>query len=438
LFARNIFLTFSTEFACVGLNFLTGVLLTRAMTPNDRGVMTLVMTFPLMVFNLSNLGLHEGTVFFIGRKKLAPHLVMGNALALTCILSVLVFIILIICGPIVLSTFMKGLPGKYWPSLIILVPATLLQGVVLSVLRANEQFPLLNLLRLCGTILLLVAFAVTLLVFKLSIGACITTYIVVTLLLTILTFICVSRIVPISLSLVPALSKDIIRYGLKSYLQIIFESINYRLDIFLIALFLVPEQVAYYGVATSLAELAWYLPNSVGSVLFSRLSNTPLIDVHQITAQACRITLVLTGLIIVGLATVSWVFVPFVYGPTYHAAVPALVILLPGILAMAVHKVLNRNFASRDRQQLTILSSVISLAIIVSLDLFLIPRWGINGAAFVSSLGYFVAGTSLLVFFKHDAGMPLSSIIIIRWSDMTSYWERLKLILHLPETQTHL
>jgi O-antigen/teichoic acid export membrane protein len=125
LLARNIFLTFSTEVACVGLNFLTGILLARAMSPNDRGVMTLVMTFPLMIFNLTNLGLHEGTVFFIGRKKLSPRLVMGNALALTCILSILVITILVLCGPLNFSSFLKGLTKDNWPLLILLVTATL-------------------------------------------------------------------------------------------------------------------------------------------------------------------------------------------------------------------------------------------------------------------------------------------------------------------------
>lgn len=437
MFARNVLLTFTTEVTCVGLNFLTGILLARILTPNDRGIMTLAMTFSLMMFCLTNFGLHEGTVYFIDRKKFSPILVMGNILTITCGLSVLIIIILMLLKSVFLSSFMKGFPGEYWLPIIFLVPATLFQGVTLSVLRAKERFISINFLRFLGTLLLLISFSIVLLVFKRGIGACLMVYFVVTILNTLFSLLCVSRYVPISLVFDWTLSQDIFRYGMKSYLQIIFESINYRLDIFLIALFLVPEQVAYYGVATSLAELAWYFPNSVGSVLFPWLSHKPLNEVHQITAQAIRITLLFTGLIIIGLAIVSWILVPMIYGLVYKAAVPALILLLPGILAVAVHKVINRNFASRDRQQITILSSVIAMVIIVGLDLLMIPRWGIVGAAVSSSLGYFVAGLSLLLFFKKDSGLTISSIIFIQRSDLIYLKRLLKLIIHTKEPQAN-
>lgn len=410
-----------------------GVLLARGLSPNDRGVMVLVMTFPLMIFNLINLGLHESTVFFIGRKKNFPGVVFSNVLILVSILSTLIVLALVAWGRGLVATFLKGLPGDALLPLLILIPAVFIQAVTLSILRAVELFASLNWVRLFGTVLLLVAFLIVLIGFQADIYLCIVTYFLVTWVMTILAVIVVARKVPISLKLDLSLSKEMIRYGSKSYLQIIFESINYRLDVFLIAMFLSPEQVAYYGVATSLAELAWYFPNSVGSVLFSRLSNSPLNQIHQMTADACRITLALTGMIVVALAVACWFFVPIIYGPAYRAAIPSLVILLPGILAVAVHKVLNRNFASRDRQQITILSSTIAMVIIITLDILLIPRWGIVGAAFASSVGYFFAGVGLLVFFSLDTGLSIFALTILRRSDLANYWNRLRFILQTKE-----
>ena len=68
----------------------------------------------------------------------------------------------------------------------------------------------------------------------------------------------------------------------------------YRLDVYVVALFLSPRDVAFYSIATSIAELSWYIPNSVGIVLFPKLSNEPEEKIHSLTAEVCRHTLFIT------------------------------------------------------------------------------------------------------------------------------------------------
>jgi len=89
-------------------------------------------------------------------------------------------------------------------------------------------------------------------------------------LMAILSLVLTGREVPLILTFDRLLTKETFRFGLKSYLQNLVGSLNYRLDVYILAFFLTPKQVAFYGVATSLAEVAWYIPNSVGVVLFPR------------------------------------------------------------------------------------------------------------------------------------------------------------------------
>lgn len=428
MFVRDVLLTFSTEIINAGLNFSVGILLARTLTPTNRGIMALVMTLPLLLFNVLNLGLHEATVFLIGRKKAQAESVLGNALTIAMIIGGIAMLFLILFKQQALTFVLKELPPELWIPLIILVPAGLVQAVLLSILRAKQSFTLFNAWRFFSSFFLFLAFLVVLVLLKGDLKAGIIVYIIVSLLLTGVALAFCARYVPITIGFNSSLSGEILRYGVKSYAQILIESMNYRLDVFLIALFLKEDQVAFYAVAVSLAEISWFLPNSVGSILFPRLTNTPIVDVNEITARVCRITIALTMLMVLATCLFCWPFVPWIYGPAYQSSILPLIILLPGILAMVLHKVLGRNFASKNQQQFTVVASLAAFVVILGLDLWLIPILGIRGAALASTLGYIIAGFMLLIFFSIQTHQPILSVILINKTDIWANWQRIKQI----------
>lgn len=423
MFIRDVFYTFSTEIFSVGANFLIGIVLARALSVSDRGVMVLVMTLPWTVFSFANLGLPQANIYLVGRKKREAKTVLGNALVMTAILGLLSVIILNALKGTALRTVLKGLPPEYWWPLMLLIPTLLIDGMTLSILRARQRFDLFNLRRLVAPVLMLVGFLIALVAVKGGLTAAVGVYVAVMVLMSILSLVLTGREVPLILTFDRSLTKETFRFGLKSYLQNLVGSLNYRLDVYLLAFFLTPTQVAFYGVATSLAEAAWYIPNSVGVVLFPRLSNTPMEQVHQITAKVCRNTLAITGLIVMGMLAVSWFLVPLVYGPAYRATVPPLLILLPGVLSMGLYKVLSRNFTSRNQQQVSILASSAALTLNAVLDLLLIPQWGVVGAAMASTAGYTAAGVVLLAFFLHGSRLPWQKVLLPVKDEWIGHWQ---------------
>jgi O-antigen/teichoic acid export membrane protein len=207
-------------------------------------------------------------------------------------------------------------------------------------------------------------------------------------------------------------------------------ALTYRLDVYLLAFFLAPEQVAYYAIATALAEIAWYIPDTVGLVLFPRLSHMPHQEIHTITARVCRSTVSLTLIVVLVIGSVSWFFVPFIYGAAYKASVAPLLILLPGIVIMGIYKVLTRNYSSIDRQQVSIAAAFTALALSLGLNLLLIPLWGVSGAALASTLGYTAAGLMMMVAFRRDSGLSYSDMLLPRISEITGHlrWARSNLL----------
>jgi O-antigen/teichoic acid export membrane protein len=303
----------------------------------------------------------------------------------------------------------------------ILIPALLADATALSTLRARQRFDLYNLRRLATPAVTFVGFAIAQLALRGGLSALIDAYVIVTVMLACLGLVLTCREVPLRPKWSWRLTREALSFGLKSYLQNMVGTLNYRLDVYLLAYLLTPEQVAFYGVATSLAEVAWHIPNSVGTVLFPRLSHAPLDQVHQVTAKVCRNTLALAGCTVLGLLSAGWILVPTLYGPAYQATIPPLVILLPGVLSMSLYKVLTRNYSSRGRQQMSILASGLALVVNVGLNWWLIPLWGVIGAATASTTGYTLAGTVLLILFLRDSGLSWQEALLPRWHELIGH-----------------
>jgi O-antigen/teichoic acid export membrane protein len=219
----------------------------------------------------------------------------------------------------------------------------------------------------------------------------------------------------------PRLAGESLSYGLKSYVQNLVGHLTYRLDIYLVALFLAPRDVAFYSIAVSIIELAWYVPNSIGIVLFPKLANEAEERIHALTAEVCRHTLVITLFATVGGIVAGIVGIPLLYGAEYRPAILPLLALGPGVVVMSLYKVLTRNFSSRNRQQVSVVVALLGLTLNVLLDVLLIPRWGTVGAAVASSCAYGVMGVALLIAFRRESQLTWRQIVLPAKSDWQRY-----------------
>jgi len=422
-FARNVLSTFITEVVLVGLNLVIGILMARMLTPTARGVLALAMTAPVTVAYFIDPGIIQSNIYLIGRKERAAEAVVANALTLATVIGTVAAIVLWLARGVILRTFLSGLTVAQFTLLLLLLPFFLLDSYMMSVLRAIHCFDLYNLRRLLGQLILLVAMFLVLVVFNKAASGAVLAFVCASAASAVLGLVFVGSKVRLRPGLHLGLLGEALPYGLKSYVQNLVGHLNYRLDVYLLAMFLAPAQIAFYAIATNIAELVWYIPDSVGTVLFPKLSAAPREHVHFMTAEVCRHTIFITALATLGLATVGWVVVPLFYGPAYLPALVPLFILLPGILSMAVYKVLTRNFSSRDRQQMSILAAAVALILNVGLNLVVIPRYGIGGAAASSLVSYTASSAVLLVAFLRDSGLSWRETLVIRREDWARYSE---------------
>ncbi len=209
-------------------------------------------------------------------------------------------------------------------------------------------------------------------------------------------------------------------FGLKLYPGNLAQFLNYRLDLFLVAFFAGPAEVGLYAVAVAVAELVWELPHAVRTVLLHRVAATAdRAEADRQTARASRLVGSLVFAICLGLALASFPLLGLVYGAPYRPAALALILLLPGVWLLAVGKLLAIHVAGRGRPEIPTRAALLSLAVTVALDLLLIPRFGIAGAAVASSVAYLAATLRLVAAFRRETGLGWTHVFFLGRGDLT-------------------
>ena len=104
--------------------------------------------------------------------------------------------------------------------------------------------------------------------------------------------------------------------------------------------------------------------------------------------------------------------IPLVYGEPFRPSVAALIWILPGIVIFSVANVLAAYIAGIGKPRLNLLVSSISLVVTIALDLALIPKFNIVGAAIASSVSYTLSAVLLIAFFSRETGASLREILL--------------------------
>jgi O-antigen/teichoic acid export membrane protein len=216
----------------------------------------------------------------------------------------------------------------------------------------------------------------------------------------------------------PLLAEEL-RFGSRAIIGTIAERLQFRADAFLVNLIVGVRATGIYSVTSGLAETLWYIPNSLGTVMFSRAVD-PQSDAGRIASVLTRTTLA------VALVTAlpAFVFGPrlvrFFYGARFSDAGVALRLILPGVVAYSVVAVLSRYIVGRGRPGIGTLILVAGLATNIVSNLLLIPRFGINGAAASSSISYILTAGLTLIAFRRLSGRGVIETLVVRRSDLAA------------------
>ena len=411
--------TFSAGVTVRLINFFLTVILVHHLSAADYGSLTLLMTFSLTIAYLSAGGMPQAITFFLAKKDEADYKIISISLLLFVCIGTLTVWLGYIFKNIVVYKFLKDVQSLYYYLLLCYFFTFIINIWALSVYRGFQNFLLYNIFIIFNPIGNFIGISILCLLSKITIGSIMTVYIIVSLSTTLWLLIKLSYGNFIRFYLNWNLTKSICSYGLKSYLQLITGHLMYQIDVYIIYYLTGADQVAFYSIAVAVATLLWFIPDTIGIVLFPTLSSTKNeSEIHSISAKVCRNSLFCVAIGAFSLALLGSYLIEFFYGSPYYRSVKPMLLILPGIVAMSGYKILTRDFSSRNRQQIPIIVAFLSLVINIILNFIWIPKFGIEGASLASTVAYFFAVSVLILFFKSESKILLKDILIIRKDDL--------------------
>ena len=180
--------------------------------------------------------------------------------------------------------------------------------------------------------------------------------------------------------------RSALRLGLRAYPPLVLFFLLVKSDILVLRLVRGAAETGVYSIASQIVDVALILPSTIGalflaSVVRSKHPATELLRVLRPVALA--VGCLALAMLIFGHWAILWVF-----GSPFVGAYPALVLLLPGFVALALLGLLSQYFASRGFPVFVSVYWLLGLIVNVSLNLLLVPRFGLLAAAGSSSVAY--------------------------------------------------
>lgn len=416
VFAKQTFATFLTQVFTFVISAGIGVIITRILGPKHNGQYFLVVSLVTLVVVVVKSSIEVAGTYLVGRKGRLISEVVSHYLFSTAVLTVIAYSLLaIFWAPLKQYLFPElsnslaffGLLAVPFNLLLLYLPSVFL--LQQNVRGYNLVFILQNLATAGLLMILIVGLKLGVLGAILAwVGGMVIAALVITLQL--------ARQHRPALRIRTSLLKELFGFGLRTHLG---ETIDYlinRADTFFVNYFLGETFVGYYSVALS-AELLWYIPNSVIAILYPRL-NADAENSLAIAQRVCRITVFLTYLPAFFVMILAHWLVPFFYGQAFAPAIIPLVIILPGIASLSVSKTLKTFLYSEGKPQYGAIASVAAFVVDIFLNVILIPRFHLAGAAAAVSISYILyAGLILVIFLRQYRGIGFLRTIVITRTD---------------------
>jgi len=401
-FARNVATTFLTQVVSLVIGVANAAIVARWLGPEGKGSLALALLIPSTLALFLSGGIPAANVYFVGSRRLSVAQVTQNA-TLLALVGVVAGLILTALG--LATGLLQRLAPSVPASLIVLatvgLPGAVVNSFFSAILQGMQRIRTVNVITFLQSILTLGL--TILLVIGLGWGingavvAAVGAALGVTILLAWQVWRAGGRLRPHYDS---AILRQTLAFGLRGYVGNLLQFFNYRLDLFIVGILLGPAAVGIYTAAVALAELLWHLPNAVSFVIFPKASASRTEDLNRLTPRIFALTL---GITVVGgifIALLGRQLIQTIYSDLFLAAYQPLLALLPGVILLGGGKVLTNEIAGRGFVHYDSVNAGLALVLTVIFDLLLIPRWGVLGASWASTIAYSAIFLTAVLFYR--------------------------------------
>lgn len=200
-------------------------------------------------------------------------------------------------------------------------------------------------------------------------------------------------------------AQEMMKYGFVAQLGNVIQFLNYRLCFFVLNSYGSVADVGVYSVGVALSEAVWMVAGSIALIQYAKITNmTDQVYARKITLRLAKLSFCVTLIsLVIMLAVPAGVFAS-IFGRDFRPVKGIMMYLSVGIAVFGYTVIISHYFAGIGKYKINTFAAIIGLAVTVSFNFLLIPKYGFVGAGVSASLSYLTTGVFLIVMFLKETG----------------------------------
>ena len=404
--SKNILKVFSSNSIHLVLSLINSILISRFLGVENRGAYVLLSSNILLLTYILGFGHTTTIVFFRAKSKSIGQIMFTTSLIFITTSSSLIILLFYLLFQYTEYEFISAFLPKNIDFILLIaicylgLTFNLVLGVTSSLFTAQKKFMELNISKIIGQVSL---------VFSIIILSSFSTNINNNTALALLILIpIVAQLVPFIIRLnffIPKTIfsfkalKSMILWGGVAYIGGIAQFLSFKLDYWFIEYYLGGSSLGIYSLSSSLAQMLWFIPASIGSVIFPSFINISNLEKRNKTIKIVKLTSVISVFIAIVVYFFSDFTINLVYGQEYRESAKYLKILLIGCVPYAISPIIASYFLSKNLLKYNLAASFFGFLVSLILDIYFIPKYGLTGAAWTTALSYFSTTVFVLFYF---------------------------------------
>lgn len=440
--------TFVAYIAGLAANLIVSVIVARVLGRSGAGIIVLALVVPNVLAVLANLGLPRALAQMLRTGELPARRAVTLAAAATFVSAVLVAAAYLLAWPLIARLLSAGPQLNQLAPLAagILVLEAMLQ-LLMGACQGFESFGRRSAILLAFRWLYVAFTVLALLLVGPQIGinpspaVVLASSLAAYLAAAVLGLLLVRRLIMRNMAAddsprpdvcppgqppMAAVLRRMLSFGWRTHITAALMLLVLRVDVVLLGWLLADEQqVGLYSRAVQVAEVVLYLMLAMEAVIYVRVGALGTTDGPRAAVDMCRIGLSVALILVAAFMLASHWLIVVPFGEEFLPSVAPLRILLPGVMAVGLAHMIMAIFQAAERPWPAALLTAGGLALITGLDLLLIPRLGIVGAAWASLAAYVVMALAAVLWLSRWQKLSPLRLLLVRPGDLKALGELL-------------
>lgn len=382
----------------LGIGFLLRVILGNYFGAEGLGAYTMVLVIYLLASMIGGIGIPVALVKYIAEykeKKSKLHALVSCGFINSLILGLILAAIMFAISDLLESIFNIPQLSELLKIIALIFPFLLINNTLIGVLNGLRKMKLYAFAQIFRRATILI-FTFVLVSFGFGVAGAVWALVIPALLTTILLLLVSKDYLYLRISGYIKTTKLLVSFGSKAFLTNTMNMINTRADMLLIGYFLMAPDVGIYAAAVMFVRLIMTIPQAVQRITYPAISELWAKKSHKaienMINKCMKYSFVLLAAFGILLAFFAKDIIKFIYPsrPEFLSAILPLHILILAFVFRGAVTSVGGTFGSIGKPEISLYLIIFITIINISLNVILIPLYGISGAAVATSFSFII------------------------------------------------